>query len=85
MKSANAIAILDGDEANAVSLDGNFENGWGNWLYLDDNGAFEDLEYDTEYTLGVYMMEFSRTYSRNKNSRSRRAGFLSCICISKRN
>ena len=31
-----AEAILDGDEANAVELDGNYPDGWGNWLYLDD-------------------------------------------------
>ena len=57
MKSANAIAILDGDEANAVSLDGNFENGWGNWLYLDDNGAFEDLDPSVEHTVEIRIVE----------------------------
>lgn len=30
-----AVAVIDGDEAKAVVLDGNYPNGWGNWLYLD--------------------------------------------------
>ena len=29
-----AIAIVDGDEENAVTLDGNFEETWGDCLYL---------------------------------------------------
>lgn len=29
-----AIAIVDGDESNAVSLDGNFDEDWGDCLYL---------------------------------------------------
>lgn len=35
-KAPKAIAILDGDEKNAISLDANFPNGWGDWLYLHD-------------------------------------------------
>lgn len=30
-----AIAIVDGDEANAVTLDANFEEDWGDCLYID--------------------------------------------------
>ena len=26
--------MIDGNEAEAVKLDGNFPDGWGNWLYL---------------------------------------------------
>ncbi len=29
-----AVAVIDGNEAEAVKLDGNFPDGWGNWLYL---------------------------------------------------
>lgn len=46
-----AEAILDGDEANAVELDGNYPDGWGNWLYLDD--VFTDLDPSEEHTLEI--------------------------------
>ncbi len=36
LKTPKAIAIIDGDEENAVALDGNYPNGWGDWLYLHD-------------------------------------------------
>lgn len=29
-----AIAILDGKEEKAIALDGNFVNGWGDWIYM---------------------------------------------------
>lgn len=29
----HGVAIIDGDEATAVELDGNFPGGWGDWLY----------------------------------------------------
>lgn len=36
MTAPIAIAIIDENEENPVILDGNFPNGWGNWLYLHD-------------------------------------------------
>lgn len=36
LNAPKAIAIIDGDESNAISLDGNYPNGWGDWLYLHD-------------------------------------------------
>ena len=36
LKAPKAIAIIDGDESNAIALDGNYPNGWGDWLYLHD-------------------------------------------------
>lgn len=31
-----AIAIIDGNEEKAIALDGNFVDGWGDWLYMHD-------------------------------------------------
>lgn len=36
LNAPKAIAIIDGDESNAIDLDGNYPNGWGDWLYLHD-------------------------------------------------
>ncbi len=38
MNAPKAVAIIDQDEENAIELDGNYPDGWGNWLYLDDLG-----------------------------------------------
>ncbi len=44
-----AIAIIDGDEANAIELDGNYPNGWGDWLYLHDIATkLENKEHTVE-------------------------------------
>ncbi len=39
MNAPKAVAIIDGNEENPIELDGNYPNGWGNWLYLDDLGG----------------------------------------------
>jgi len=49
-----AVAIIDGDEANAVELDGNFENGWGNWLYL---GQIYESDETAEHTVEIRITE----------------------------
>ena len=35
MTAPTAMVIIDGDEENAITVDGNYPNGWGDWLYLD--------------------------------------------------
>jgi lysophospholipase L1-like esterase len=49
-----AIAIIDGDEANAIELDGNYPNGWGDWLYLHDIAT--NLE-NKEHTVEIRITE----------------------------
>ena len=46
-----AIAIIDGDEKNPVALDGNYPNGWGDWIYLHDIFSGEDGEHTVEIRL----------------------------------
>jgi lysophospholipase L1-like esterase len=36
MTAPYAVVVIDGNEEEPVILDGNFPNGWGNWLYLHD-------------------------------------------------
>lgn len=50
-----AIAVIDGDEANAVALDGNYPGGWGDWLYLHDLAA--DLDASVPHTVEVRITE----------------------------
>lgn len=54
MNAPYAIAIIDGDEENAVQLDGNFPDGWGEWLYLHD--IAKGLS-DTVHTVEIRIME----------------------------
>jgi lysophospholipase L1-like esterase len=49
-----AIAIIDGDEANVIELDGNYPNGWGDWLYLHDIAT--NLE-NKEHTVVIRITE----------------------------
>ncbi|NTV78036.1 MAG: flippase-like domain-containing protein, partial [Clostridiales bacterium] len=46
-----AIAIIDGDEENPVALDGNYPNGWGDWIYLHDVFRGEEGEHTVEIRL----------------------------------
>lgn len=50
-----AVAIIDGDEAHAIELDGNFPNGWGNWLYLHD--LADGLDAETPHTVEIRITE----------------------------
>lgn len=50
----HAIAIIDGDEANPIELDGNYPNGWGDWLYLHDIAT--NLE-NKEHTVEIRISE----------------------------
>jgi len=36
LNAPTAVAIIDGDEDNPIELDGNYPDGWGDWLYLQD-------------------------------------------------
>lgn len=35
MNAPDALVIIDGDEENALTISGNYPDGWGDWLYLD--------------------------------------------------
>lgn len=50
-----ATAIIDGNEAGAIELDGNYPNGWGNWLYLHTLAA--DLDPSIPHTLEIRITE----------------------------
>ena len=53
-KSCNcpeAIVIIDGNEENAVSISGNYPDGWGDWLYLDTVYKGEEGEHTVEIRL----------------------------------
>lgn len=52
-----AVAILDGDEANAVKLDANFEETWGDCLYLQELAG--DLPTD-QHTVEIRITETSK-------------------------
>lgn len=54
MNAPKAIAVIDGDEENAVQLDGNFPDGWGDWLYMHD--IAKGLN-DTVHTVEVRITE----------------------------
>lgn len=49
-----AVVTIDGDESKAVALDGNYPNGWGNWLYLHDIAS--NLS-DGEHTVTIKITE----------------------------
>ena len=51
MTAPQGIAIIDGDEDQAIPLDGNFTNGWGNWLYLHDLPVQEEGTHTIEIRL----------------------------------
>lgn len=50
-----AVAVIDGDEANAVTLDGNYPDGWGNWLYL--HNIAEGLDATVPHTVEIRITE----------------------------
>ncbi len=50
-----AIAVIDGDEEKAVVLDGNYPDGWGDWLYLHNIG--EGLDADVPHTVEIRIVE----------------------------
>lgn len=50
-----AVAVIDGDEANAVALDGNYPNGWGNWLYL--HNIADGLDASVPHTVEIRITE----------------------------
>lgn len=50
-----AVAIIDGNEAGAATLDGNFPNGWGNWLYM--HTLASDLDPSVPHTLEIRITE----------------------------
>ena len=50
-----AAAIIDGNEDEAIVLDGNFENGWGDWLYMHD--LTRDLDPGIPHTVEVRITE----------------------------
>ena len=50
-----AVVIIDGNEAGAVELDGNYPNGWGNWLYL--HTIASDLDPAMPHTVEVRITE----------------------------
>lgn len=54
MGAPKALAIIDGDESKAVELDGNFEDGWGDWLYFGQ--VFEGSEC-REHTIEIRITE----------------------------
>lgn len=55
MGAPKGIAIIDGDEENAVVLDGNFENGWGDWLYLETLST--TLDANVAHTVEIRLTE----------------------------
>ncbi len=50
-----AEVIIDGNEAGAVELDGNYPDGWGNWLYL--HTVATDLDPTVPHTVEVRITE----------------------------
>lgn len=46
-----AIAIIDGNEEFAVPISGNFENGWGDWLYFNQIYKGDEGEHTVEIRL----------------------------------
>lgn len=50
-----AVAVIDGDKANSVQLDGNYPDGWGDWLYL--HNIAEGLDPLVPHTVEVYIDE----------------------------
>lgn len=46
-----AIAVIDGQEENAIVLDGNYPGGWGDWLYLEQIYAGEPGVHTVEIRL----------------------------------
>jgi len=54
MGAPKALAIIDGDESKAVELDGNFKDGWGDWLYF---GQIFDGSECREHTIEIRITE----------------------------
>lgn len=50
-----AVAVVDGDEEHAVVLDGNYPNGWGNWLYL--HNIADGLDNSVPHTVQIRITE----------------------------
>ncbi len=53
-----AEVIIDGNEAGAVGLDGNYPDGWGNWLYL--HTVATDLDPTVPHTVEVRITESAK-------------------------
>lgn len=56
LNSPKAIVIIDGDEANAVEIDGNYPNGWGDWLYM-QNIYSDAAGTSSEHTIKIVITE----------------------------
>lgn len=50
-----AVAVIDGKEESAVALDGNYPDGWGNWLYL--HNIAEGLDPTVPHTVEIRITE----------------------------
>lgn len=50
-----AVAVIDGDEEHPVALDGNYPNGWGNWLYL--HNIADGLDASVPHTVEIRITE----------------------------
>ncbi len=50
-----AVAIIDGNKEGAVRLDGNYPDGWGDWLYLDN--IADGLDPLVPHTVEIYIDE----------------------------
>lgn len=51
MAAPKGIVIIDGDEKNAIEIDGNYLNGWGDWLYLQTVYEGNAMEHTVEIRL----------------------------------
>lgn len=51
MAAPKGIVIIDGDEENAIEIDGNYPDGWGDWLYLQNVYEGEAMEHTVEIKL----------------------------------
>ncbi|MDE7212091.1 MAG: SGNH/GDSL hydrolase family protein, partial [Lachnospiraceae bacterium] len=50
-----AVAVIDGNEEGAVALDGNYPDGWGNWLYL--HNIADGLDASVPHTIEIRITE----------------------------
>ncbi len=50
-----AVAVIDGNEEGAVALDGNYPDGWGNWLYL--HNIADGLDASVPHTVEIRITE----------------------------